>query len=78
MQVGSRLLVRSRVEWRHASISKLADEKVVITVCSPGGRTYRLRRKADAEVSLNGPIAILIADYGDDWHSNFSNYDTRW
>ena len=49
MQVGSRLLVRSRVEWRHASISKLADEKVVITVCSPGGRTYRLRRKADAE-----------------------------
>ncbi len=78
LPVGSRLVVRSKADWRHASISKRIEEKIVITVCSPGGRTYRLRREFDAGVMLNGPIAILIADLADDWHTNLSSYDTRW
>jgi hypothetical protein len=78
MPVGSRLLVRSKADWRQASISKRSDEKIVITVCSPGGRTYRLRRTTDAGVILSGHIAVLIADFPDTWRSNFSCYDTRW
>ncbi|MBP6002879.1 MAG: hypothetical protein KA746_05545 [Pyrinomonadaceae bacterium] len=76
--VGSRLLVRSKTDWRHACVSKHADEKVVLTVCSPSGRTYRIRRALTSEISLNGPIPVLIAEYPDDWHSNFSSYDSRW
>lgn len=78
MPIGSRLVVRSRADWRHASISKRVDEKIVITVCSPGGRTYRLRRETDAGVILNGHIAVLVAEPADDWQSNFSSYDPRW
>lgn len=76
--IGSRLLVRSKTDWRHASVSRLTDEKVVLTVCSPSGRTYRLRRDADSEVVLNGEIPVLTSPYDDDWYDNFGKYDARW
>lgn len=78
LSIGSRLLVRSRTDWRHAAVSKVADELVVLTVCSPTGRTYRLRRKFDSEVLLQGTVAILTDDEPDDWRENFSRYDLRW
>jgi hypothetical protein len=78
LAVGSRLLVRSRKDWRVAAVSKIAEERVVLTVCSPSGRTYRLRRDADSELTLNGQIPVLLSQYGDDWRDNFGSYDLRW
>ena len=78
LPVGSRLLVRSRVDWRFAAISKRSEGKIVITVCSPSGHTYRLRRDADAEITFNGPIPVLTSPFEDNWHENFGSYDVRW
>ena len=78
LSIGSRLLVRSRKDWRHAAVSKIADERVVLTVCSPTGRTYRLRREFDSEVVVRDTIPILTNDEPDDWRENFSRYDVRW
>lgn len=76
--VGSRLLVRSRTDWRFAAISKVVDERVTLTVCSPTGRTYRLRRTSDCEVFMEGTIPIVACDEPDDWRENFGRYDLRW
>lgn len=76
--MGSRLLVRSRSDWRFAAVSKIVGERVTLTVCSPSGRTYRLRRDLDAEVLLEGIIPILTYDANDNWHDNFGRYDLRW
>lgn len=78
LSIGSRLLVRSRTDWRHAAVSKIVDERVVLTVCSPTGRTYRLRREFDAEVIVKNTVHILAHDQTDDWRENFSRYDLRW
>ncbi|MEO6051791.1 MAG: hypothetical protein ABIP78_10730 [Pyrinomonadaceae bacterium] len=78
LPIGSRLLVRSRTDWRFAAVSKIVEERIVLTVCSPGGRTYRLRRDADAAIFLHGQIPILISRYTDDWRDNFGTYDPRW
>ncbi len=76
--VGSRLLVRSRANWRFAAVSKIVEERVVLTVCSPTGRTYRLRRAFDSKVFMEGIIPILVYDADDSWRDNFGQYDVRW
>jgi hypothetical protein len=78
LAVGSRLVVRSRTDWRFAAVSRIADERVVLTVCSPSGRTYRLRRGRDAEISMAGLIPVLMSDRDENWRDNFSPYDVRW
>ncbi len=78
LAVGSRLLVRSRVDWRFAAVSRIAEDLVVLTVCSPTGRTYRLRRDSDAQVLVEGTIPILPYEKSEDWRDNFSRYDHRW
>lgn len=78
LSIGSRLIVRSRTDWRHAAVSKIADERIVLTVCSPTGRTYRLRRDFDSEVIVKNTIPILAHDEPDDWRENFPRYDLRW
>src|SRR5215203_3708420 len=76
--VGSRLVVRSRSGWRFAAVSKIVEERIVLTVCSPTGRTYRLRRDVDSEISMEGTIPVLVYDDVEDWRSNFCQYDVRW
>ena len=78
LPIGSRLLVRSRVDWRFASVSRITDERVVLTVCSPSGRTYRLRRELDTTITFEGTIAVLPFDKTEDWRDNFGRYDHRW
>ncbi|MFN0277636.1 MAG: hypothetical protein ACKVRN_03435 [Pyrinomonadaceae bacterium] len=78
LAVGSRLLVRSRLDWRFAAVSKVSDDRIVLTVCSPTGRTYRLRREREAQILIEGTIPILPHDKADDWRENFSRYDHRW
>jgi hypothetical protein len=79
LSIGSRLIVRSRNDWRHAAVAKVTDERVVLTVCSPTGRTYRLRRDFDSEVVLTGKVPVLAHDeQSENWRDNFGRYDSRW
>ena len=78
LPTGSRLIVRSKTDWRFAAVSKVVDERIVLTVCSPTGRTYRLRRDMDTEIFVEGIIPILVNDEPDDWRDNFGTYDYRW
>jgi hypothetical protein len=56
----------------------VTEEKVVLTICSPSGRTYRLYREPDVELVYEGTIAILKPDKPENWRENFSTYDVRW
>jgi hypothetical protein len=78
LAVGSRLIVRSKQNWRFACISRIVEQQIVITVCSPKGGTYRLRRGIDAAVTMHGGIPVLLHEIEDDWRTNFARYDTRW
>jgi hypothetical protein len=78
LAIGSRLLVRSKTDWRFAAISKVVDERVVLTVCSPKGGTYRLRRELDTVVLSDGILYILPYECEDTWRDNFGRYDVRW
>jgi hypothetical protein len=77
LPIGSRLLYRSKLNWRHAVVSKISDEKVTLIVSSPSGFSYRLRRDLDAEVFIDGNTPIL--EYrNENWRDNFAKYDFRW
>ncbi len=78
LPVGCRLLVRSKKNWRFAVVARKTEEFISISVASPTGYNYRLRRAAELEVSGNGPIPCLISKENDMWQENFSSYDQRW
>lgn len=78
MPIGARLLVRSKKDWRTAAVSRIGEEKIVLTICSPTGRTYRLYREPDVELSYEGIIPILNSEPHENWRENFTAYDTRW
>ena len=71
-------MVRSKTDWRSAAVSRVVEETVVLTICSPSGHTYRLRRGRNSGLSFDGSIPILLTDSVDEWRDNFSNYDRRW
>ena len=76
--LGGRLLVRSKKDWRVAVVSRIGEEKITISVASPGGHCYRLRRPIDASISFDGRIPFLVIEDSDTWRDNFSPYDIRW
>jgi hypothetical protein len=78
LPIGARLLVRSKKDWRTAAVSRIGEEKIMLTICSPSGRTYRLYREPGVEVFYEGIIPILKSDMLDNWRENFSPYDVRW
>lgn len=78
LPVGSRLMVRSRADWRFAAISRVAEERIVLTVCSPSGYCYRLRREPNTALEFDGKLYVLPYDCDDTWRENFSSYDVRW
>ena len=78
LPIGARLLIRTKKDWRTAVVSQFYTEKVTLIVCSPSGRTYRLRRLLEMEIIFDGKIAILKCDLEEDWRENFSSYDERW
>ena len=76
LPVGARLLIRSRLDWRFATIARVGEEKITLTVCSPTGRTYRLRRPPDFPLYLHGEIPI--AGIRGSWQTGLARYDLRW
>ena len=71
-------MIRTRTDWRSAVVSRFGDEKVVLSVCSPTGRTYRLRRALETEIVFDGGIPILKIEPEENWRENFTKYDFRW
>src|SRR5690349_10389081 len=54
--VGGRLLVRSKKDWRVAVVARKTEEFVSISIASPSGYNYRIRRDADQQIFLDGLI----------------------
>ena len=78
LPVGSRLLVRSKKDWRVAVLSRFTEEKATLIVCSPSGRTYRLYRNLEVEIIFDGSVPILKIEPEENWRENFTKYDFRW
>ena len=76
--LGGRLLVRSKTDWRVAVVSRIGEDQITISVASPTGYNYRLRRATDASISFDGRIPYLVIEDSDTWRDNFSPYDVRW
>ena len=71
-------MIRSRKDWRSAVISRIGEDTITLSIASPTGYTYRVRRNAAAEIGMDGRIAFLRDERTESWRENFSVYDTRW
>jgi hypothetical protein len=61
-----------------AVVSNRFEDKATLLVCSPTGRTYRLRRLLECELVFEGQIPLLKAEEEEDWRENLTKYDLRW
>jgi hypothetical protein len=77
LPVGARLILRCRADWRAAVVSAFELElgRVVLSVASPKGGTYRMRRPADAPLSYDGHVPLLGEGQ---WRAGLARYDVRW
>jgi len=78
LPIGGRLLVRSRVEWRNAVVTRITDDGVTLSVASPKGRNYRLRRTREHSIGITNGLHFLVSETGESWNENFAGYDQRW
>jgi hypothetical protein len=77
LPVGARLILRCRKDWRAAAVAAYEPDRgrVVLSVASPTGHTYRVRRPADSVLTPDGPLPVLG---GGVWRACFARYDLRW
>jgi hypothetical protein len=77
LPTGTRIVLRCRKDWRAATVASFdaATSRVVLSVGSPSGHTYRLRRPADSPLTLDGPIPVLGEGH---WRAGLARYDVRW
>ena len=77
LPVGARLVLRCRKDWRTATVAvhEFELERVVLSVHSPSGHTYRVRRPADSALTLEGSIPVLGEGT---WRVSLARYDVRW
>jgi hypothetical protein len=75
LPVGARLVLRCRKDWREATVASVALDLVTLSVGSPKGRTYRLRRPAASMLTLEGSIPVLGEGT---WRAARARYDARW
>lgn len=76
--LGGRLLVRSKKDWRTAAVSRINEDFVTLSIASPTGYNYRIRRTADQIISFDGPMPFLPKEEAEPWRENFTGYDLRW
>jgi hypothetical protein len=75
LPVGARLILRCRADWRAATVSAFEPERVVLSVASPNGHTYRVRRPHDSPLAFDGGIPVLGQGC---WRAGLARYDLRW
>ncbi|MBD0372734.1 MAG: hypothetical protein ICV60_17955 [Pyrinomonadaceae bacterium] len=75
LPVGARLILRCRKDWRDATIVAVTLETVTLSVTSPTGRTYRLRRPLESPLAFDGSIPVLGEGQ---WRAGLARYDARW
>jgi hypothetical protein len=78
LPLGARLVLRCRKDWRAAAVAARQPDGVTLTVCSPNGHTYRVRRPADAALAFHGHIPVLGDREHASWLSALARYDARW
>jgi len=78
LPLGARLVLRCRKDWRAAAIAGVTLDQITLTVCSPTGHTYRVRRPADAPLIFDGHIPILSERADACWRVALARYDARW
>ncbi len=75
LHVGARIVLRCRKDWRDATVAAHSPEVITLSVGSPSGHTYRVRKPADSLLSLDGSIPVLGAG---SWRTGRVRYDLRW
>ncbi len=75
LPIGARLVLRCRKDWRDATVAASAPEFVTLSVGSPSGRNYRVRRPPDSLLTLEGSIPVLGEGC---WRAGRVRYDARW
>ncbi|MGA9997916.1 MAG: hypothetical protein WBP93_21050 [Pyrinomonadaceae bacterium] len=75
LPIGAHLILRCRKDWRDATVVAASIEMVTLSVGSPSGRTYRVRRPPDTALFFDGLIPVLGKGT---WRAGFARYDARW
>lgn len=77
LPVGARLILRCRADWRAAAVAGFEPDRgrVVLSVASPNGHTYRVRRPADSPLAHDGHLPVLGEGQ---WRAGLARYDVRW
>ena len=78
LPLGARLILRCRKDWRTATVAAIALDRVTLTVCSPSGHTYRVRRPLAAPLTFDGAIPLLGETTAAGWRVALARYDVRW
>jgi hypothetical protein len=78
LPLGARLILRCRKDWRTAVVAARALDSITLSVCSPSGHTYRVRRPPAAALSFDGHIPILSERDHACWRAALARYDMRW
>ncbi|HLL73095.1 MAG TPA: hypothetical protein VK363_16775 [Pyrinomonadaceae bacterium] len=78
LPLGAHLVLRCRKDWRTATVVAVELEKITLSVSSPTGRTYRMRRPPEAPLTFDGSIPLLDAGKPSCWRAGLARYDVRW
>jgi hypothetical protein len=79
LPLGAHLILRCRKDWRTATVVRIELEKITLSVLSPTGRTYRMRRPPDAPLTFDNNIPLLEAGKPSScWRAGLARYDVRW
>jgi hypothetical protein len=78
LPLGARLVLRCRKDWRTATVVRIELEKITLSVSSPTGRTYRMRRPPDAPLVFDGSVPLLGTTDASCWRAGLARYDVRW
>lgn len=78
LPLGAHLVLRCRKDWRTATVARIEPDKITLSVSSPSGRTYRMRRPPDTPLAFHGSIPLLGANAASCWRAGLARYDVRW
>lgn len=78
LPLGAHLILRCRKDWRTATVVRIELDKITLSVSSPTGRTYRMRRPPEAALTFDHDIPLLDAGKPSCWRAGLARYDVRW